>query len=78
MADLATARSRPCRTPPLLVDLFATLPIVTAPLAVAKTGAGRATVQRNLALKQTSELIREMSGQRRYRGDSAAVSGRRD
>lgn len=55
------------RTPPLLVDLFAELPIVTAPLAEAKTGAGRATVQRNLALMQARGLTREMTGQGRYR-----------
>jgi hypothetical protein len=55
------------RTPPLLVDLFAELPIVTAPLAEARTGAGRATVQRNLALMQARGLTREMTGQGRYR-----------
>ncbi len=55
------------RTPPMLVDLFATLPVVTAPLAEAKTGAGRATVQRNLALMEARGLVREMTGQGRYR-----------
>jgi hypothetical protein len=55
------------RTPPLLIDLFATLPIVTAPLAEAKTAAGRATVQRNLALMEARGLTREMTGQGRYR-----------
>lgn len=61
--------------PPLLVDLVATLPIVTAPLAEAKAGAGRATVLCNLALMQARGLTREMTGQGRYRVWTARLWG---
>ncbi|MDT8853578.1 hypothetical protein RNZ50_00735 [Paracoccaceae bacterium Fryx2] len=55
------------RTPALLVTQFAAWPMVSAPLAEQATGAGRATVQRNLTLMQGRGLIREVTGQGRYR-----------
>ena len=51
----------------MLVDLFLRLPVVTAPLAEARCGAGRSTVQRNLDLMQARGLIREITGQGRFR-----------
>ena len=55
------------RTPVMLVDLFLTMPVVTAPLAEARVRAGRSTVQRNLDLMQVRSLIREITGQGRFR-----------
>lgn len=55
------------RTPALLVMALAAWPLVTAPLAEDLTGASRAAVQRNLALMQGLGLIREVTGQGRYR-----------
>ncbi|SDD44890.1 helix-turn-helix domain-containing protein [Ruegeria marina] len=61
------------RTPPALIDVMTAWPIVTAPLAEAKSGASRAAVQRNLDLFARRGLIREMTGQGRYRVWTAAV-----
>lgn len=55
------------RTPHLLVDLFAEWPMVSAPMAEARTKASRAAVQRNLQTLTDRGLIREMTGQGRYR-----------
>ena len=55
------------RTPAMLVELFLRMPVVTAPLAEARCGAGRCTVQRNLDLMQGRGLIREITGQGRFR-----------
>ena len=55
------------RTPAVLVDLLARWPMVTAPMAEAHCKASRAAVQRNLELMQTRGLIREITGQGRYR-----------
>lgn len=55
------------RTPALLLDVFAGWPLVTAPLAEAQTGASRAAVQRNLDKLMDRGLIREVTGQGRYR-----------
>lgn len=55
------------RTPAALVDLFMSAPAVTAPLAQARLEAGRSTIQRNLDLLQARNLIREITGQGRYR-----------
>ena len=55
------------RTPGKLVDLFAAWPVVSAPMAEAQTGASRAAVQRNLDLFEQRGVIREITGQGRYR-----------
>lgn len=55
------------RTPPRLVLLLAAWPMVTAPMAAARTGASRAAVQRNLDIMERHGLIREVTGQGRYR-----------
>ena len=61
------------RTPGLLVDLLAEWPMVSAPLAEEKTGASRAAVQRNLDRMAAKGLIREVTGQGRYRVWTANV-----
>lgn len=55
------------RTPGLLIAALAEAPMVTAPLLQRQTGASRAAVLRNLALMQARGLIREVTGQGRYR-----------
>ncbi len=55
------------RTPLRLVQVLVAWPMVSAPLAEAMSGAGRATVQRNLGLMERRGLIREVTGQGRYR-----------
>jgi hypothetical protein len=55
------------KTPPALRTLLAEWPIVSAPMAEALTGASRATVQRNLAWMERNGLIREITGQGRFR-----------
>lgn len=42
-------------------------PLVSAPMGEALTNASRAAVQRNLAWTQARGLIREVTGQGRYR-----------
>ena len=55
------------KTPPALRALMTDWPLVSAPMAEALTGASRAAVQRNLAWMEARGLIREMTGQGRYR-----------
>ncbi len=55
------------RTPSLLVALLARWPMVSAPMAEAETGASRAAVQRNLQSLTQRNLVREVTGQGRYR-----------
>ena len=55
------------RTPPALRAVLTEWPLVSAPMAEALTGASRAAVQRNLAWIEARGLIREMTGQGRYR-----------
>lgn len=55
------------KTPPLLVKLLADWPSVSAPMAEQATGASRAAVQRNLDILAQRGLIRELTGQGRYR-----------
>lgn len=55
------------RTPRLLLKLFVDWPLVSAPMAEAKTGTSRAAVQRNLNVMGEMGLIREITGQGRYR-----------
>ena len=55
------------RTPVALRKTISQWPLVSAPMAEAMTGASRAAVQRNLAWMEASGLIREVTGQGRYR-----------
>ena len=55
------------KTPGRLVEVLGDLPVVSAPMAEKKTGASRAAVQRNLEMMEEKGLIREMTGQGRYR-----------
>ncbi len=55
------------KTPPALRAVLTEWPLVSAPMAEALTGASRAAVQRNLAWLEARGLIREMTGQGRYR-----------
>lgn len=55
------------RTPPRLVQLLTDWPGVSAPMAESASGASRAAVQRNLDLLAARGLIRELTGQGRYR-----------
>jgi hypothetical protein len=55
------------RTPSALRKALTQWPMISAPMAEVLTGASRAAVQRNLASMQTRGLIREVTGQGRYR-----------
>ena len=55
------------RTPAALRSALTEWPLVSAPMAEALTGASRAAVQRNLAWMEERDLIREVTGQGRYR-----------
>lgn len=61
------------RTPPLLIDVLTAWPMVSAPLAEDLTKASRATVQRNIDWFNRKGLIREVTGQGRYRVWTAAL-----
>ena len=50
-----------------LVEPLISWPTLSAPMAEANTGASRAAVQRNLTLMQARGLIREVTGQGRFR-----------
>ena len=69
-ATRAEAETAPLsgKTPPALRAVALTeWPLVSAPMAEALTGASRAAVQRNLAWMEARGLIREVTGQGRYR-----------
>ncbi len=55
------------RTPLRLLDCLLAHPMVAAPLAEQETGASRAAVQRNLDLLTQRGLVREATGQGRFR-----------
>lgn len=55
------------KTPPSLRAVLTEWPLVSAPMAEALTGASRAAVQRNLAWMEARGLIREITGQGRFR-----------
>ena len=61
------------RTPPALIDVLTAWPMITAPLAQEKTGMSRAAIQRNLDILCGRGLVREMTGQGRYRIWTAAL-----
>lgn len=55
------------RTPRALRAVLTEWPLVSAPMAEAITGASRAAAQRNMAWMQARGLIREVTGQGRFR-----------
>ena len=55
------------RTPPALRSVLTDWSLVSAPMAEALTGASRAAVQRNLAWMEERGLIREVTGQGRFK-----------
>jgi hypothetical protein len=55
------------KTPPMLRDIFASWPLVSVQMVEKLTGAHRATVQRNIDWMEEQGLIREVTGQGRYR-----------
>ncbi len=55
------------KTPRALRAVLTEWPFVSAPMAEALTGASRAAVQRTLAWMEAKGLVREMTGQGRYR-----------
>jgi len=66
---LAEAEMTPLsgKTPPALRGVLTEWPLVSAPMAEALTGASRAAVQRNLAWMEARDLVRELTGQGRFR-----------
>ena len=63
----AAMRALSGKTPPALRAAFAEWPLISAPMAESLTGASRAAAQRNLIWMQKQGLIREVTGQGRYR-----------
>lgn len=55
------------KTPPILRDLFTSWPLVSVQMAEKLMGAHRATVQRNIDWMEQKGLVREVTGQGRYR-----------
>ena len=55
------------RTPPQLIRLLRDWPLVSAPMAEAQIDASRAAIQRNLNWMTQQGIIREVTGQGRYR-----------
>lgn len=55
------------RTPPALRHVLSDWPLVSAPMAEVLTGRSRAAVQRTLAWLEAQGLIREITGQGRFR-----------
>lgn len=60
------------RTPPALRELLTEWPLISAPMAETLTGASRAAIQRNLIWMEEQGLIREVTGQGRFRMWKAA------
>jgi hypothetical protein len=55
------------RTPSRLIEAFARWPLLSAPVAEEETGSSRAAVQRNIDRLSALGLIREVTGQERFR-----------
>jgi hypothetical protein len=55
------------KTPPALRSVLTEWPLVSAPMAEALTGVSRAAIQRNFAWMEARGLIREVTGQGRFR-----------
>ena len=62
-----TCRALSGRTSPQLITLLRDWPLISAPMAGAQISASRAAIQRNLAWMTGKGLIREITGQGRYR-----------
>ena len=71
-AEIALAH-RSGRTPKRLIGLLCSWPMVSAPMAEAETGISRAAIQRNLNSMAETGLIREITGQGRYRVWAAKI-----
>lgn len=63
----AATRDLSGRTAPALLDLLEAWPQISAPLAEVRLAVSRAAVQRNLVALEARGLIREVTGQGRYR-----------
>ena len=61
------------RTPAALLKALTEWPLLSAPVAETLTGASRAAIQRNLGWLETRGLVREVTGQGRFRMWRAAV-----
>lgn len=61
------------RTPPLLISCLLRMPVVSADLVADRTGCSRPAARRNLNLFSDRGLIREVTGQDRYRFWKAAI-----
>lgn len=61
------------RTPAALLKALTEWPFLSAPMAETLTGASRAAIQRNLRWLETRGLVREVTGQGRFRMWRAAV-----
>ena len=61
------------RTPPQLITVLRDWPLVSAPMAEAQIDASRAAIQRNLNWMTQAGIIREVTGQGRYRFWAATV-----
>lgn len=75
------------KTPPMLREIFTSWPLVSVQMAEKLTGAHRATVQRNIDWMTERGLVREVTGQGRYRMwrivetravESGSILGRHD
>jgi hypothetical protein len=55
------------RTPPRLIEALGRWPLVSAPMLEQDTGASRAAVQRNMQTFEERGLVREITGQERFR-----------
>ncbi len=64
------------RTPPRLAQAFLRWPMLSAPMAERETGASRAAVQRNIDMFAGLGLIREVTGQGRFRLWTVRAGGR--
>ena len=55
------------KTPPALRAVLTEWRLISAAMAMALTGASRVAIQRNLAWMEERSLVREVTGQGRYR-----------
>ena len=70
---LSATRDLSGRTPARLIEALSAWPMLSAPMAEELTGASRAAVQRNLDTLSARGLVREVTGQGRYRVWGASV-----
>ncbi len=61
------------KTPPALRQVLTEWPLVSAPMTEAMTGTSRAAVQRNLTWLENKGLVKEVTGQGRFRMWRAAI-----